>query len=240
MEQDGLKPRGMAIENIEDYIVKNGLNPGDRLPSERAMCDMWHLNRVTLRSGIAQLVDEGVVEQKSGSGTFVATPKLLRNLQDSRGFYRTAVDAGRHVETILLKFEMTEADKRIGQKMKKSLGHKLWHMDRLRKMDGIPVALSIVYLDAQLLPGLTREQLEQDSLYDILERDYQVVPFSGEQVLSIAFCTEEEAQLLHVKEKDAVILQTGITQDEENCIFEYYKEMTLSKYISFSSRLIRR
>ncbi len=240
MDFDGLRPRGAVIENIENYIVRMGLKPGDRLPSERAMCEMWHVNRMTLRSGIAQLSEEGVVMQKGGSGTYVAIPKLVRNLQDNRGFHYAAVAAGRKVESRVLTFERAEADKKLGRLMKKALGHKLWHLVRLRLMDGIPVSLSGIYLDAALFPGLDEKEIGNDSLYEIIRKEYGVEPYSGEETLSIAYCTPEEASLLETSENAAVILQSGTTLDEDKMIFEFFKEITLPKYISFSSRLIRR
>ena len=55
------KPRDEAIEKIENFIIHNQLKPGDRLPSERSMCDMWDFNRSTLRSAIKQLILEGKI-----------------------------------------------------------------------------------------------------------------------------------------------------------------------------------
>lgn len=66
------KPRDEAIEKIENYIIHNHLKPGDRLPSERSMCDMWDFNRSTLRSAIKQLILEGKIYNKNGSGTYVS------------------------------------------------------------------------------------------------------------------------------------------------------------------------
>ena len=43
------KPRDEAMENIENYIIRNGLKTDDKLPSERTMCEMWNLNRSTLQ-----------------------------------------------------------------------------------------------------------------------------------------------------------------------------------------------
>ena len=59
------KPRDEAIEKIENYIIQNHLKPGDRLPSERSMCDMWDFNRSTLRSAIKQLILEGKIYNKN-------------------------------------------------------------------------------------------------------------------------------------------------------------------------------
>ena len=102
-----MKPREEAIEKIENYIVKNALQAEDRLPSERTMCELWNCNRSTLRKAIKQLILEGRIYNKNGSGTYVAQTKLMRNLQDARGFQQTAELAGRQVSTKVLEVRLT-------------------------------------------------------------------------------------------------------------------------------------
>jgi len=82
----GMSLRDQITELVEALIIDRGLEPGDKLPSEREMCEMWGLNRMTLRNALKRLADYGVVESKVGLGTFVAEPKMVRNLQDTKGF----------------------------------------------------------------------------------------------------------------------------------------------------------
>ena len=76
------RSRDEAMEKVESYIIKNKLEPHAKLPSEREMCNMWGFNRTTLRFAIKRLVIEGKIYQIKGSGTYVAEPKVIRNLQD--------------------------------------------------------------------------------------------------------------------------------------------------------------
>ncbi|MGT2515817.1 GntR family transcriptional regulator [Sphingomonas panni] len=58
--------------SLRDHISDGGIGPGGALPSERDLSEMAGLSRVTVRKGIQQLIDEGIVVRKQGSGTFVA------------------------------------------------------------------------------------------------------------------------------------------------------------------------
>ena len=78
MNEKSIKPREEAIEKIENYIVKNALQAEDRLPSERTMCELWNCNRSTLRKAIKQLILEGRICNKNGSGTDVAPTKIMK------------------------------------------------------------------------------------------------------------------------------------------------------------------
>jgi len=234
------KPRDVAIEKIENYIIKNGLKPDDKLPSERTMCEMWDFNRSTLRSAIKQLILEGKIYNKNGSGTYVAREKLIRNLQDVSGLHQTAVAAGRQISTRILDLSLCETNKSIGKKMKLPLGHKLWRLERVRSLDGIPVVLSTVYLDAERFPDLKMEELEEESLYTILKNRYGVEAVNGYEKLSISSCDEKEASCLNVEEGAPVIYQSGITMDENDQIFEHFNELTRAEYICFASELTRK
>ena len=68
MKIERQKPRDEAIEKIENYMIRNRLQADDKLPSERAMCEMWDFNRSTLRSAIKQLISQGKIYNKSWSG----------------------------------------------------------------------------------------------------------------------------------------------------------------------------
>lgn len=52
-------------------IVSGRLSPGQRLPSTRALADEWQVSRYPVFSAFEQLLREGYVEGKAGSGTFV-------------------------------------------------------------------------------------------------------------------------------------------------------------------------
>ena len=240
MNEKSIKPREEAIEKIENYIVKNALKADDRLPSERMMCELWNCNRSTLRKAIKQLILEGRIYNKNGSGTFVAPQKLIRNLQDIKGFQQAAESVGRQVSTKVLEIGLMEVTKSLGKKMKLPLGHKLWLLKRVRYLENIPVVLSIVHLDAELFPNLNQFDFSRDSLYRILENEYGTYVKSGVSKLSISTCDEWEAALLEMEVGKSVIYQSGITLDENDRIIECFKEIIKSEKVCFASELTRK
>lgn len=57
---------------------------GQRLPSERDLCDTFDVSRMTVRQAITLLVDEGILERKPGSGTFVASSRVKERCVEPR------------------------------------------------------------------------------------------------------------------------------------------------------------
>ena len=58
---------------IQSAIHDGRLRANDALPSEREIASMLEISRVTVRKALTDLVEEGVLTQRRGSGTFVTS-----------------------------------------------------------------------------------------------------------------------------------------------------------------------
>ena len=61
---------------ITSQIESDELRPGDRLPSERILCETHGLARTTVRRAITELLDEGVLQRARGRSPVVASPRI--------------------------------------------------------------------------------------------------------------------------------------------------------------------
>lgn len=66
----------MVIANIKELIVSNSLLSGDKLPTEREICELLQVGRSTVREAFRTLQAMGIVEIKPGRGAFVAEKKV--------------------------------------------------------------------------------------------------------------------------------------------------------------------
>jgi DNA-binding LacI/PurR family transcriptional regulator len=58
-------------EQLEDAIRSGSYAPGARLPGERELSERYQVSRITVRSALAAMVTEGLIERRHGSGTYV-------------------------------------------------------------------------------------------------------------------------------------------------------------------------
>lgn len=234
-----IRPRDLAAEKIECYIIENQMKPHEKLPSERDMCKMWDLNRSTLRSAIHRLVVEGILYNKLGSGTYVAPPKLVRNLQDVKSFTQVVEESGKTLFTNVISLKKIECTKQISKKLYLPLGHKIIELVRVRGVDEVPVLIETSYMDEEKCQGLETYDLSDKSLYAILEENFGHHLIGGYETLSITYTDANEARLLGIQEGDPVIYQTGVVSDENNEPIEYFRSIARSEYIRFASVLLR-
>ena len=68
-------------DKIKEDVDDGTWKIGQRLPSERDLCETFDVSRMTVRQAITLLVDEGILERKPGSGTFVELRKKCVELR---------------------------------------------------------------------------------------------------------------------------------------------------------------
>lgn len=236
-EKYGNRSRDEAIEKIEYYISKNKLAPHTKIPSERDLCEMWSFNRTTLRSAIQRLVIEGKLYQKKGSGTYVAKPKLTRNLQDLRALSVEVKENGRVLTNKILFADIIESNKQTTKKLHLPLGHKVYALTRLRFIDDEPCTIETSFMDYERFKKVSEYDFSKQSLYSALEKEYNIQVVKGEERVGIAYATDYEAELLGIEPGKAVFYLTGIVYDENEEPVEYFKSIVRADKVRFASIL---
>lgn len=64
----------LVAQEIKKHIIKNGLRPGDKLPTEKEMCERFGVSRSSVREAIKSLQSLGIIKSKQREGI------ILRNL----------------------------------------------------------------------------------------------------------------------------------------------------------------
>ncbi len=60
------------VDRLNELIRGGELKAGDRLPPERKLAELFQVSRNTVREAIKTLEEKGVVESRTGAGTYVA------------------------------------------------------------------------------------------------------------------------------------------------------------------------
>ena len=230
------RPREMALEYIEAYILENNLQEHDKLPPERDMCALWGLNRSTLRSAIARLVAEGRLYTRKGSGIRVS-PRVTRTLQDLKGFAEYARGQGMTPESRLLSFTLVEADKQLARRFRREEGAGLYRIARLRLLNGIPVLIETAYIPQALAPGLQEHDLVHGSLFDTLKYSYGLSIDHGWQKASITSATPDEASYLEIAEGAPAFWIVSETYGEDGTLIEYCRSLGRADVMDMKSTL---
>ena len=78
--------RSLVQSYILDMIKSQKLNQGDRLPTEKQLCDQFAVSRITVQNALEELRKDGWIYRIQGGGTFVGNNPAGDNAQMSLPF----------------------------------------------------------------------------------------------------------------------------------------------------------
>ncbi|MEQ3708488.1 MAG: GntR family transcriptional regulator [Tateyamaria sp.] len=195
-------PRYVQLRRRLEAGIEDGiLAPNSSLPPEREIAEITDLSRVTVRKAIQELVREGTVEQRQGSGSFVREPvtRVEQSLSHLTSFTEDMQRRGLETTSKWLErgIFMPSPDEVLALGL--SAGDQVSRIYRLREAGGRPMALERAALPLDILPNPTAVTT---SLYDLLEQS-GMRPVRAVQKISAINLETEEADLLNVAEGTA-------------------------------------
>ena len=69
-----IRPKNVSdqvFEQLRDLIFRGKLPPGKKLPPERELAEAFGISRPSIKTAINKLINQGLIAQKQGQGTFV-------------------------------------------------------------------------------------------------------------------------------------------------------------------------
>jgi GntR family transcriptional regulator len=218
--------RGSKQALVRDEILGmlDELHVGDALPSERRLATDLGVSRPTLRAVIDELVREGLLLRRHGSGTYVAEPKIALPLTMT-SFSEDMARRGMRPSSEVVSFECQSAGAKLGQRLQISPVDEVWVITRLRLADEETMAIEWLHAPRRLLPDLRREELATHSFYELLRVRQGIVIASGTQTIEPTVTSPEEAELLSVPVHSPAFLFERTTQSELGEVVEFVRSI---------------
>lgn len=191
-------------ETLADKIRTNIWKPGDRLPTERALCDAYGVSRVTVRSTLQRLELDGYIHRRQGCGTFVSIPHMEQKLTKLYSLREEFHEKGIPHSTKILSFRTLPAAGAAGEKLALKSEILVFELIRCLFADHVPYTVETSYIPADFFPGLTGEKIAENGLYASM-RGYGLPPRRAEENLRLAYPAKREAALLNLSPREAVI-----------------------------------
>ncbi|MBT0771683.1 GntR family transcriptional regulator [Kineosporia sp. J2-2] len=178
---------------IEQAVLAGDLAPGDRLDNEVSLARELGLSRPTVRQAIQVLVDQGLLVRRRGVGTQVVHGQVRRSLELT-SLHDDLTRSGRRPGTRVLGLRQVPADPDVAAELRLEPGAPVWALERLRHVDGEPLAVMRNHVPAGVA-DLSTFDLEAEGLYASLRRA-GVTPAVAHQRIGARRATAAEATLL--------------------------------------------
>lgn len=225
-------------EQVRDFILQliEARHPGDAIPSERTLCTRLGVSRPTVRAAVDELVNSGLIVREHGRGMFVAPAKITQELV-SEAHALTLPQAAGAWSSRVLDFSTVPAGARVGRKLRMSPAAEIAYIARLRLVDGSPMAIEHLHVPAELVPGLTPEEMETGDFYEHLRLRHHVDVREAVQSIEPTVVTEAEARIIEVPVLSPALLFERLTTDATGRPVEYVHSLYRGDRYRIVSRL---
>lgn len=203
-----------VAEQLRARLGRGELVPGGALPSESTLARETGASRVTVRRALEELRAQGLVTSRQGSGWFVAADPVRQTLGRVTTIETAVAAAGAEPDRRVLEFGFERASGAVAEALGLEQGAEVLRVRRVNLADGSPFALVTVWVPAALGASLSRRDVEQAPLYDLL-------PLAGVelgravQTIGADLASDDEAALLGLALPAAVVACRRVTYDAD-------------------------
>lgn len=223
LDRDAPEPLHDQISSaLRKFIVSGRWPPHTRLPSEPELAASLNVARGTVRRAIRTLIDDRLLVQHQGRGTFVSPPQLAQTFAQEIISSAEALDRdGIRYETTVLDQALEEPSDRIAAQLQLGQGDAVVAIRRVRSVDGGPMYVLDNYVVAGRSPGLETADLTNRPLFTVLEEDHGVVVDGIQRTFQAQIATPMVAELLRIDEGSPVLYLEQVSYDKASRPIEY-------------------
>ena len=161
-------------KKIKSYILEGIASRGftDALPSENKLAEFFSVSRMTARKAMDELEKEGHISRVNGKGSFVKKQKHYSGFFRVRPFKEWAKDLEAETSTEVLATAVIETPPEIASLL--DYPEQVVHVRRVNYLNELPVRYAVHYLRPDRVAGILMDDLENESVYDLLASKYHI------------------------------------------------------------------
>ncbi|SDX68627.1 transcriptional regulator, GntR family [Albimonas donghaensis] len=151
-----------------DGIRSGRYAPGDALPTEAALSEMFGVSRITVRRALHDLAAENLVESRKGLGSFVTAAPPPSPRWAPIGTLRGEIVRAGELPVKVLEFDRVAAPALVADALKIAEGADVLRVVRVRFSEGAPLTHFVAWVPNDIAGGFTRRDFETRPLHALL------------------------------------------------------------------------
>ena len=213
------------FQDLKKKIETQEYNYKTLLPSENELTKIYHCSRNTLRRAISKLTSIGYTQPIHGKGVHIIyTPQRQKHqffdLNSIEGLCQAGSKHGFIVDNHVITFTELTIDKRLSEKSGFAENTEVYFIQRLRYVDGIAKMIDNTLLRKDLVPGLTKEQLN-GSLFRFIEDKTGMTVQTVKRCVTLERTTPLDEKYLCLDGYNCLAVITSFVYNTDGIQFEY-------------------
>ncbi|RKT83635.1 GntR family transcriptional regulator [Saccharopolyspora antimicrobica] len=241
ISRDAPEPLHAQIAASFREDILNGRWPAHyKLPPEPALAEQLGVSRGTLRKALAVLIEEGLLVQTRGRGTFVTAgvlePQIAQRLHSLSEDFRAQ---GYALEVQVVSARLEGLQMTVQALLGAPPGTPGLRLVRVFRGPQGPLAYLVNWVRADLCPGIEDVDFERNSLFDVLEKSYRLPVAEGRRTFSAELAREDVAEALEISTGSPVLYLEQVTYTRDGQAVEYSDVWINSTAVKVTSLLTR-
>jgi len=221
-------PLYYQLMNLIDEMITLGIyGAGELIPSENKLCRLYNVSRTTVRQAIQELVNDGKLVRAQGRGTFVNTKRVEKPTYRLSGFTQDMKELGLVPNSKTLQFAPLMPPRHVSEGLKLEENEAAIILERLRFAGKDVMGIDTSYFSFKRFMGLLNVDFENNSVYQTLKKEFNVIPIKSKDYVEARRCPREIADLLEISPGDPILFLREIVYDQDDIPFEigegYYR-----------------
>ena len=209
------------VDQVRSLVKDGKLLEGQIFCSEGQIARLLGISKMPVRQAFQKLRSEGLLVIARGKRPVIGSGRVPWNFQQLRGFGEEMRRRGLTPSAKLLSADLQEPEVEVAQALKLGPGERIYRLRRLRFVNSKPVAIVTSHMPARLFSGIDQQDLEQQSLYHIVEHIYKRRLHWAEEIIGAVTAKEDDAAVLQTVAGTALLIIKETTYDTQQVPIEY-------------------
>lgn len=213
------------VEQVRAMVRSEKVREGQTFCSESDLAQYLGTSKMPVRQAYQKLRSEGLLVIAKGKRPVIGSGRLPWNFQQLRGFSEEMHRRGLQPSARVLSNQLVGAEGEVAKALRLEDGKSVYRINRLRLVNGDPVAVVTSYLPTHIFPNFDKQNLEGRSFYAIFENVYKRKLHWAEESIGAVSAPEEEARILETAPGSALLLIRETTYDIDRVAIEYSRSL---------------
>jgi len=201
------------VEEIKTKINRGELKPGDIINSENTLCKEFGVSRMTVRKGLAILINEGYIYSVPGKGNFVQSPDFTKY---TINYDEMSNSINRVDKTKLLEVNIIRPDEKLADTLQITKNKNVIVIRRLFYTEGDPVAYDVKYLQYHRGMPIVEKEIQYATFPEMISKETPLFAIKKELAIYAKTPDEEMKRYLNIYDELALLVVEQKLLDREN------------------------
>ena len=209
-------------KKITQSLIKGEWGPGEAIPSEIELANIYDVSQGTVRKAIDDLSAESILVRRQGKGTYVATHNE-ENIQLRFLRLTSQFELNEKLDNQLISFSKEKATNKLAKILNINPSSTIISVTRILTFNEKPLILDVIKIPAQSFRGLTPEMIIENngSMYRMYETDFGVRMLRADEKILAITANSETASHLKVQENHPLLSVERISYTYKNKPLEW-------------------